>query len=587
MELRLLPDETGTVCLQNHVDDVLSKGATTVVVPPGRYRIRPGAPKQPHLHLNKVKNLHIQADGVTFICTELATFLSLYRCHDVRLTGATIDYDPLPLTQGTIVGIAQNRRWTDVRIHKGYPEPNLHLRPKKKARSHYYIYEPVTRKLKIGCKNRAVVDIENRGKGIWRLHHAVSVRDTAAPGDLIRIPRKYTRPHGMSFVSCEGLHFENVTLLAAPGFGVTDKAGSGSVYERFRIIPGPPPPGATEPRLFSSMYDGLNGLAGRSCPIVRNGAFAYTGDDAIAWYINPLLVLSIPEPGRAHLALKNDATTCRPGDQLRFPIHGADTAVTVTVASVKRVLTEKKQLRNQVLALLPDYRGNTFNGVLEVTFRKPVSLPPGATGINLAQAGHGFRIENNRVFNSASRGIVCNLAGGSLRNNRIDTTFLCGIHVFEATREGGPGFVEDLAIAGNEVSWSCVNQPPNAGWSGGITVTTWSKDYTGSNGHRDLRILDNSVHHTVGPALQVHCAADVLIRGNRFQHTHQAPAAVTTKYRDINNGATVVLDDVRNVRLEDNTISDPGPYADCGEPLQVLRARGVQGGLSLPTPAKP
>ena len=207
-------------------------------------------PRAPHLLLRGVTNLTVEAAGATLVCLDSSSAIWFERCRNVTVRGLAIDYDPLPLTQGTVIGFASDRSWTDVRIHDGYPEPRLN-RP---GQAFYWSYDRETRLIKLGSANRSVQSIEPRSEGVFRLDHGNHpINDTAAVGDLIRLPQKWDVAHGIQQRQCEAVTLEDVTLYTCPGFGIAEQGGSGNVYRRVRIVPGPPPPGATEPRLFSSM----------------------------------------------------------------------------------------------------------------------------------------------------------------------------------------------------------------------------------------------------------------------------------------------------------------------------------------------
>ena len=42
---------------------------------------------------------------------------------NVTLLGLTVDYDPLPFTQGTVMSVAQNLSQVDIALHPGYVSP--------------------------------------------------------------------------------------------------------------------------------------------------------------------------------------------------------------------------------------------------------------------------------------------------------------------------------------------------------------------------------------------------------------------------------------------------------------------------------
>jgi len=124
--------------LQGFIDTQLKAGKKRIVVPPGRYRV---APKQSvHLSFRNLTNVVIVATGVEMICTETARAINFENCHDVRFKGMTIDYDPLPFTEGRITALAPDKSWVEFEIIEGYPDNQLEQRIE--------IYDPATGELR-------------------------------------------------------------------------------------------------------------------------------------------------------------------------------------------------------------------------------------------------------------------------------------------------------------------------------------------------------------------------------------------------------------------------------------------------------
>jgi len=112
--------------IQGYVDNALRSGAKEVIIPPGRYLVTPN--HGVHLALHDLHDLHIVADGVEMVCAQTTMAVSLENCRNVTLRGLTIDYDPLPFTEGTITAVAPDHSWLEFRVGDGYPEQKLTLR---------------------------------------------------------------------------------------------------------------------------------------------------------------------------------------------------------------------------------------------------------------------------------------------------------------------------------------------------------------------------------------------------------------------------------------------------------------------------
>ena len=112
--------------LQGFIAERIKAGERRIVVPPGRYRVTPR--HGTHLLLKDLADTVIVADGVEMICTQTCRALVFENCRNVCFRGMTVDFDPLPFTEGRIVALAPDKRWVEFEIIEGYPEHQLQER---------------------------------------------------------------------------------------------------------------------------------------------------------------------------------------------------------------------------------------------------------------------------------------------------------------------------------------------------------------------------------------------------------------------------------------------------------------------------
>ena len=105
--------------LQAFIDQQIAAGSRRIVVPPGRYRVTPR--NQQHLLLRGLTDIQIIADDVEMICTETTRALTITSCTNLLVRGLTIEYDPLPFTQGRITGFATDKKVHEIELFEGYP----------------------------------------------------------------------------------------------------------------------------------------------------------------------------------------------------------------------------------------------------------------------------------------------------------------------------------------------------------------------------------------------------------------------------------------------------------------------------------
>jgi hypothetical protein len=124
--------------LRAYVAAELAHGNQRIVIPPGRYRVKPDGGT--HLLFRDLRDLEIVAEGVELVCTATVQALGFERCTNVTLRGLTIDYDPLPFTQGKIVALGPEKSWVEFELFDGYPDGRLVERIE--------IFDPATRELR-------------------------------------------------------------------------------------------------------------------------------------------------------------------------------------------------------------------------------------------------------------------------------------------------------------------------------------------------------------------------------------------------------------------------------------------------------
>ena len=124
--------------LQSFIDNAIKAGAKRVVVPAGRYRVRPQGGR--HLFFKDLADVEILAEGVEMVCTQTVQAVRFEDCRRVSLKGLTVDYDPLPFTQARITSLAPDKSWVEFEVIDGYPENSLEERIE--------IYDPATRELR-------------------------------------------------------------------------------------------------------------------------------------------------------------------------------------------------------------------------------------------------------------------------------------------------------------------------------------------------------------------------------------------------------------------------------------------------------
>ena len=296
----------------------------TVFFPNGKYRIVPGKRNPPitfagryhnitkrrkvqdgHINILRPEHLTLQGEkDVTLIMTDAAfSGIVIAAGYDTRLKDLSIDYDPLPYTQGKILKYEEEKDIVTVQIDPGYLPPDapniakaamwrLSLRQPGKNIYHGSVF-PV-----LGCKaiDKDIYEIKIGSFSKIRQKRGI------IPGMLFDI--KGRRDHFGSVAVAD--HFssmttiENVWIYSSPSVAFHFMSMATVMYNSgVKRLP-------DSTRLVSSNADGI--MCGSSItivgPYVENCYFEFMGDDGLNSDSGTPKLTSIAE----------DGLTCRPMD---------------------------------------------------------------------------------------------------------------------------------------------------------------------------------------------------------------------------------------------------------------------------------
>ncbi|MCB1132381.1 MAG: hypothetical protein KDN05_14735, partial [Verrucomicrobiae bacterium] len=263
------------------IDAELAAGNKRIVIPNGRYRVRTQGGN--HLVFKNLSDVDIVAENVELVCTTTVGAMKFERCSNVTVRGMTIDYDPLPFTQGTIVAMAPDKSWMDFEVAKGYPEDELEERVQ--------IYDPETGELRRGDA-RWEPTIESLGEHRYRVRKSARYRfdpalDTEQVGDILVTNNNSGgpgSPHAITLHGCDGMRFEDITVFASPCFGFLEYDSNGSSYIRCivdRRDPADDPVERAQARMRSLNADAFHSKFAPKGPAIIGCTARFQGDDCV------------------------------------------------------------------------------------------------------------------------------------------------------------------------------------------------------------------------------------------------------------------------------------------------------------------
>lgn len=511
------PEKTGTAevtttDLQAIIDSHIDAGAKRIVIPPGRYHLE--ARRGTHLLFSDLSDIEIIAENVEIVGTSTIRAIRFENCTNLTLRGLTIDYDPLPFTQGEIIAMAPDKSWIDFKIADGYPENRL--------QPPFQIYNPATGTLRRGDA-RWSQKIEALGESRYRIRKAERYRfapdqDTEQIGDIVvgkNFAGRPGSPHAIELRGCKGMRFEDITIYASSSFGFLERHCEATTYLRCVIDRRPPeddPVPRAMPRMRSLNADAFHSKDATIGPAILSCTARFQGDDAVN--INGRYHFVRRTSGnQVHIAIIDRNATIRQGDAVEFlPYSGPrppDAKVVRRQPDPKHFTADEK---NFIRRLRMDQRmkSTLLEGSVQyfiLTLDREVSLPPGSAIACSERLGNGFSVKDCDFSETRSRGILIKASNGEIRGNRIHNTRMHAILVSPESWWMEAGMSSNLVIEGNHIQ-GCLQTPIQIHAHGG------NREILPAGALRDISILNNRIEDSAWPLIHVTSTTGLTIDGN-------------------------------------------------------------------------
>ena len=530
--------------LQGHIDQALRAGLQRVVVPPGRYRVTPRHGE--HLTLRDLNDVEIVADGVEMICTETTRALTFERCRNVSLRGLTIDYDPLPFTQGRITGLDAGKTVLDIELFAGYPGSDM-VRNFK-----FEVFDHETRFLR--THDYDIARVEKPDARRLRLHkRGGKAADLERVGDLIVIGAEHapggSAAHAVVADHCVGLRLENVDLFASNCFGFLETNCDGSTYTRCRVDRRPAETDVVrraDPRVRSLDADAFHSKFALKGPALMGCVARFMGDDAVNICGSYHMVTECH--GNALRVLANGDMLV-PGEPIEVVTYEGVRLPDAAVVTVEPdgLITDEERAWLLRQHMDQGIRSRGLGRAFKVTLDRSVELGRGAVIASTRRAGNGFLVQGCMFGHNRSRGILIKASHGRIVDNILVGSWMEAIKVSPEYWWLESGSSNDLVIRGNTIR-ACR----------GIGIAVYAHGGTGkvapSGAHRNITIADNHVERrSAQPNIAVTSTRGLVLRNNQYHSYPDEPAGAWA-------GGSLGLDRERawSVMIRDCTeVTDP------------------------------
>ncbi len=502
-----IDDTIGIQKALNSCREIAGKNkAVKLIFSKGLYDLHTNTNKTHLLNLNKANNILIEGNGAEIIIHDpLKGFFSILNSKNIIVKNLYIDYNPLPFTQGKIVGIDQRNKSFDLKIDEGYPSLK-HTMFQKASRAWGMLMDEMNPgKLKDGAPNLyQSKQFEELSGGIFR----VKVRSSKLLKhmELNDYYVHIARSNGRTIFKTA--HSKDVTYLNITSYSSPAGTYNAGNMKEWNIINCKVK--LKEDRIHSANADCIHVKGGSIGPWVENCLFEGYSDDAINLKSSKRYILN--QLSERELVINKKT---KKGTVLRIynPREGK------LIGKYEVVSDKRLNKRNFKITL-----DSPITGTLNVGKTKKNDL------VYLdSESNESFVVRNNIFKNARRYGILLQASNGLIENNVFENLSQSAITINNGV-DWGEGFVaHDITIKNNTFN-NCgydavylnnlnsatialrvvkLKNPEAKGKWCGVAPTNWK-------GLKNISITNNTFLYNKH-ALSIECSVNTKIKSNVFQ----------------------------------------------------------------------
>ena len=533
------------VDVQALINQAIADHSAKVILPAGK------VPLTTTLRIAGAEDLTIEGPETTLLFSDpLATGLKIDRCKGLTLRGFTVDYDPLPFVQATIMRRSDDGKRLDLEVCQGYPGFLEAHRPFYKQA---YVFEPdapATWKPGVPDLYPRQVEFSEPRHGSLIFGGPPAKQELIEVGDRVVLTVRSATTLRMD--NCEDVRFEDLTFLAGPGGCVLGRYMRGEGYFRYTVKPGPTPPQATVPRMISTCADAFNWAFATHGPTLEKCEFSHMGDDSVNLHGATMVVLQQVSPTELRVGWpyshESLATVMPAGSTVRrlqpdnFAILGTSKLASFEndpqISEAELGLIHQAWPRNQA------GRGAAFRIKLDA----PLTVEPGEY-IDVPESNSpDFAIRDSTFQDHRARGLRIMASSGVIERNTLRRLKMNAITLgceYGFWREAG--WMSNVTVRDNLIEDVCNDAASNAANThvlGAISVfCTLDRGavHPYFNGHHDITIADNTIRGCPTAGIYAFGVDGLTVTGNTLERclTNPSPDAGTRVGLDLKEAIDV------------------------------------------------
>lgn len=511
-------------------------GPCEVYFPTGRYHFATsdGEVYQSDRSMSLVGARDMIIDGrgsEIIINSPLCSFLTLSHCSNIVVRNFEIDYDPLPFTEGTVIGVDRSRDTVTVELFPGMPSPLEAYFPV--SIMSIQLKDPeIPGRLKANVPNwYETINVEQLDERIFemKLHYTGAARYFSKGDIFVQNARK---TDALRIYECADIVLYNITAYSSPGLFIgslgTTRLG---VIDCNLLL--------KEGRHTTACADGLH-LQRNLAPWIEGCRIEAQGDDGLNLYSLPLYVLDMHAPNKIELVRRGDL---RVGDTL----HHWDGHAATSHGSAN--IVELEFLGNRVLVTLdrdfPDMRPSDL--VKQQMERNEYERDSRAQAFYRDLFGKGFVIKDNAFINCRRFSIQIQAHDGIIDGNIFEGSSSQAVALRNAS-EWPEGHIPYNIIVRNNVFKDNGVDDAAFDWRYGQLFVEVGR----SVGSREIQniIIENNTFSGTNRPVSIRNANGAVIRDNCF---------VLDSLDKLNSGGkTIRIERSENIEISGNVFTVDG-----------------------------
>ncbi len=491
------------------------EGPVQINFDPGLYDFMPATPEfapareNAAVLLQGCQNLIVDGHGAKImIHRQDISFARVVASTNLIVRNFSVDYDPLPFSQGSVQSVNAADGSFVFKLHPGFPSPDD---PFFKSCDSWGMLKDIKYpgRLKVNCPSFfAYKDILPLGGNLFCIVLANKKQlANFDNGDVFVINGRSASIGRYS--NSENITFDDLTAYACPG-----SLFSGAQTSQLNILNCK---GLLKGnRLITSGADGVHCQSARTGPWIENCEFQGLSDDGLNIYGLPIFVLRQNSPTEMRVYAR---APIKPGDELVFfnPKEGRIIQETTVVSFSGNILVLKDPVENLHVASA----GTLLKG-------KERDWKIYDHAYNLNSIGNGFVCRNNYMHDGRRYGIFIKASYGLIENNRFEGLSCNGMQIANEPNWPEGFWARNLVIRNNRISECGYGQGDSPARIAGEKL----KGFMETPVQKNIFLSGNSFSAVSGPALRLDGVSGLVADGNVFASGSASGPLVTIQYSE-------------------------------------------------------